>query len=74
MELLNMIKSYMKEVDDLDSNIAFAVRHLFTGYALLKDILPDTYEGDWLTFDLYDLYQGKASCHDFDEWLWGDLC
>ena len=64
------------KADDMENNACCVqARAIWTTIALLKNIEPDTYTGDWAMIELWDscgLQQVEEN--EFDLFMWSDLC
>ena len=51
-------------------------RSIWTTIALLTDIYPDTFSGDWKMAELWEScgLEGQIDSNDFDLFMWGELC
>ena len=59
-----------------NDNVCVQVRSIWTTIALLTDISPDTYAGDWKMSELWEAcgLEKQIDSNDFDLFMWGELC
>lgn len=59
-----------------DRAACLQARSIWTTIALLTDIYPDTFSGDWKMAELWEScgLEGQIDSNDFDLFMWGELC
>lgn len=63
-------------LNDMEQNpYCLQCKAIWTTIALLKNLLPDTYEGDMKMMELWDSCGlQQANENEFDLFMWSDLC